>query len=437
MILHTDIDVLFLESPLPALTAAYAHGLLFHAATEETAKRGYRGLNTHLMLLRPSLDMHALITASAALGHFIPFTRTEQDVLESLLPLSLARGGGAVGLAVGPNPEAASAAEGQRRGGANSSHGEDGAYGGMVTKDGLRGPAGFATPSVDMPRHLHHFYSGCDRTAARDVLHPVQRRECTERASPSLYLNATSPSNTTRHTRHVNASKPLNASRREVSSTPGWVRFDRPGSMASRDVNDSQRMEAPTLPTPRRLQAAQLALGTQQSAQQSNGASHGARPQTAANESSVITVGYLSPFGVDAGPTQHARLSVGSLCGSAVELAERCDALLWRARRSVARRTRRRAGTADAFTRPIGSKSLAPLGGRRLSGGRGKRDKRWQRLHGSVNETAPLTLTALIAHFRSEFDRADGPGAERTGCVLPEDDDRDAWAFITSDARWI
>jgi hypothetical protein len=65
--------------------------LIFQAAASETAKRGYMGINTHMMLLRPSLDVYALITANAASGHFIPYTRTEQDVLESLLPPSVRR----------------------------------------------------------------------------------------------------------------------------------------------------------------------------------------------------------------------------------------------------------------------------------------------------------------------------------------------------------
>ena len=71
VVLHTDVDVLFLESPLPALSAAFEKQLIFQAAASETAKRGYMGINTHMMLLRPSLDVYALITANAASGHFM------------------------------------------------------------------------------------------------------------------------------------------------------------------------------------------------------------------------------------------------------------------------------------------------------------------------------------------------------------------------------
>ena len=56
VVLHTDVDVLFLESPLPALSAAFEKQLIFQAAASETAKRGYMGINTHMMLLRPSLE---------------------------------------------------------------------------------------------------------------------------------------------------------------------------------------------------------------------------------------------------------------------------------------------------------------------------------------------------------------------------------------------
>ena len=71
LVLHTDLDVLFLESPRRALEAAHAQRLIFQAAFSETAKRGYMGINTHMMLLRPSLDVYALITANAANGHFM------------------------------------------------------------------------------------------------------------------------------------------------------------------------------------------------------------------------------------------------------------------------------------------------------------------------------------------------------------------------------
>ena len=71
VVLHTDVDVSFLESPLPALRAAHQRQLIFQAAASETAKRGYMGINTHMMLLRPSLDVYALISANAASGHFM------------------------------------------------------------------------------------------------------------------------------------------------------------------------------------------------------------------------------------------------------------------------------------------------------------------------------------------------------------------------------
>jgi hypothetical protein len=96
LVLHTDADVHFLESPAAALAEAHGRGLLFQAARVERGKRGYLGLNTHMMILRPSLSIFAVLAANAATGHFIPYTRTEQDVIESTLPhvsLGLAAGG--------------------------------------------------------------------------------------------------------------------------------------------------------------------------------------------------------------------------------------------------------------------------------------------------------------------------------------------------------
>lgn len=134
VVLHTDVDVLFLESPHAALAAAHLKQLIFQAAASETAKRGYMGINTHLMLLRPSLDVYALITANAASGHFIPYTRTEQDVLESLLPPSVGRG-----------------ADVELGGTAGDLEG-GGAFGRRLQATGT---AAFSTPDVVMPSHLH------------------------------------------------------------------------------------------------------------------------------------------------------------------------------------------------------------------------------------------------------------------------------------------
>lgn len=136
MVLHTDLDVVLSASPEPTLQRARSAGLLFQAAPER-AYRGYWGLNTHsargaralarhsrsalegcglrpappslaapprpsaphraraarpprpVMLLRPSHETFALLMANALRGHFLPFTRTEQDVLETVFPPEL------------------------------------------------------------------------------------------------------------------------------------------------------------------------------------------------------------------------------------------------------------------------------------------------------------------------------------------------------------
>ena len=169
-ILHTDVDVSFLESPRAALEAAHASGLLFQPASREAAKRGYVGINTHMMLLRPSLDMHALITANAASGHFIPYTRTEQDVLEALfplrgvvqreVPLSVAQPPALAASATGEaaHPRQLAAAEQERRARGSSRRRAD------ADDDVV----------VPMPLHLHHFDSGCDQPGSTGA-HPAPR----------------------------------------------------------------------------------------------------------------------------------------------------------------------------------------------------------------------------------------------------------------------
>ena len=85
MLMHADVDVRFLENPQVALEAAYDKKLVFQAAHAEVGGRvDYSGFNSHMLILRPSLELHAVMSANAAKGHFIPFTRTEQDVLESM-----------------------------------------------------------------------------------------------------------------------------------------------------------------------------------------------------------------------------------------------------------------------------------------------------------------------------------------------------------------
>ena len=92
MLLMSDLDVLFVTSPLPALRRAHAERLIFEASGVEYATRGYAGFNSHMMLIRPSRDLYAILTANAALGHFVPYTLGDQDVLETMLPLSVGEG---------------------------------------------------------------------------------------------------------------------------------------------------------------------------------------------------------------------------------------------------------------------------------------------------------------------------------------------------------
>ncbi|KAJ1626345.1 hypothetical protein T492DRAFT_1033061 [Pavlovales sp. CCMP2436] len=85
LVLHTDLDVVFTASPDAFMAAAFRSGLVFQALPEK-AHRGYYGLNTHMMLLRPNRDVFATLMTNALRGHFVPFTRTEQDVLETMFP---------------------------------------------------------------------------------------------------------------------------------------------------------------------------------------------------------------------------------------------------------------------------------------------------------------------------------------------------------------
>ena len=85
-ILLTDLDVDFEESPSRAFQDAARQGISFLATQEVANRHGYSGLNTHLVLLQPSRAIFMLLWTNAALGHFVPYTHTEQDVVETIFP---------------------------------------------------------------------------------------------------------------------------------------------------------------------------------------------------------------------------------------------------------------------------------------------------------------------------------------------------------------
>ena len=92
-ILMADTDVFFMEDPLPWLRRQWH---LTFAATNElmnvnemadegrVSARGYHGLNTHLVLLTPSTVVLELLLDLATTGSFVPYTNSEQDVIETL-----------------------------------------------------------------------------------------------------------------------------------------------------------------------------------------------------------------------------------------------------------------------------------------------------------------------------------------------------------------
>jgi hypothetical protein len=81
VLLHVDVDDQFLASPDDFIWRAAQQGQVFLANVEEGARQ-YVGLNTHMMLLRPSPNVFHALVRKASLGDYVPLTNTEQDVLE-------------------------------------------------------------------------------------------------------------------------------------------------------------------------------------------------------------------------------------------------------------------------------------------------------------------------------------------------------------------
>ena len=86
MVLLVDLDVLLVETPQPFLERAVTNGVVFHAAVEDRTGANYTGVRTHLVLLRPSMDTFAMLMSNAIRGHWLPYTLTEQDVIETAFP---------------------------------------------------------------------------------------------------------------------------------------------------------------------------------------------------------------------------------------------------------------------------------------------------------------------------------------------------------------
>ena len=80
VVLLVDLDVLLVESPLRALRAALDASVVFHATVEARVPRkgpaastgyqdgGYQGVRTHLVLLRPSRSLFAVLMGNALSG---------------------------------------------------------------------------------------------------------------------------------------------------------------------------------------------------------------------------------------------------------------------------------------------------------------------------------------------------------------------------------
>lgn len=288
-----------------------------------------------MMLLRPSLELYALLTANAALGHFVPYTRTEQDVLESALPLSF----------------------------------------------GVGRAEPYVLTQVRLPRHLHYFYHGCDKQGARDVSHPLPRRPCGDADASRQVLTAAAS-----------------------SAAPA----DPAGSATQAAVHRRRRAPVAGQAILNLTHAARLAVLSSLRLPE-----HPQPPQPPATHKAVsdvlLGIEWLAPdqpLGARARSGPFNDLG-GELCGSAVELVERCDALLWRAARSSARATSSRGRR------------------QRQRGGAGGAGGAAVRGNDAANVAAPspreADVDAAISTRRVQMmalmDGYNGPGAQVTGCV--------------------
>jgi hypothetical protein len=83
-ILVSDADIVWKGNPDPILEGP-GFDVSFQAF-EENADRKRTGLNTRLMIITPSKDLYNILVDRASSGNYVPYTNTEQDVLESQFP---------------------------------------------------------------------------------------------------------------------------------------------------------------------------------------------------------------------------------------------------------------------------------------------------------------------------------------------------------------
>lgn len=83
-----DADVILQEDPMSMFTMKQFENVTFQAF-RESAKRPYEGLNTHMMMVKPDVRVFRKIVERAKMGLYVPYTNTEQDVLEWMFPPEL------------------------------------------------------------------------------------------------------------------------------------------------------------------------------------------------------------------------------------------------------------------------------------------------------------------------------------------------------------
>jgi hypothetical protein len=81
--LLADSDVCFDEDVYPFLIDMFQKERYF-LASAEGGTRGWVGLNTHMVYAKPDVLLGKIMRDKASAGTFLPYTNTEQDVLETM-----------------------------------------------------------------------------------------------------------------------------------------------------------------------------------------------------------------------------------------------------------------------------------------------------------------------------------------------------------------
>lgn len=85
-VIVSDSDMCILEDPEPWMAAHLDEQFVAPVIPLDQEVRGFLGISSHYMLVRPSLQVARILKDMGRSGGFVPYTNSDQDVIETVFP---------------------------------------------------------------------------------------------------------------------------------------------------------------------------------------------------------------------------------------------------------------------------------------------------------------------------------------------------------------